>query len=1109
MKKQDTVNTFNEGLIMDLNPLVTPNNVLVNCLNGTITTFSGNENVLQNDMGNGRVETAFLPEGYVPLGTTELGGIIYIVSYNPLIDKCQIGSFPSPERNITTDELGESTKTLTVGEFYSDSENNIIGSPYKKLILLDKVLHPGDKFQIYCQDLATKSPDYISAQEAGNSNADLFPRYLKLNVVAVQDDGQINNLNDTLVWNSSNNYYILENKITMNNGKLDLDEYRDLISSNYNVFNSKVDGRLAILAELECIDTFDVSWDAVKDDQGSWNFYFFLNWTYDNDMSKDKINLYNIKVECDKATSSKTLDITDYPSNKGVTRTDIMQNQETVFYTPQYINKIEQPNYSSNDGITLPRKNDGSDNQYLLYQPFVLPKDASGIANFTIYPGMPFGFLDYLKHSFSIDLDKLGTGEIDLKEYRYWYDPNNITINWALEAYPERNKQIDNVKFKFYKFDEQVNAWIKEYGKTLDEDRVVKTKVKESWENSGSLVSQIGVASSFEYTVPQQSSYSGHFTEEIKELEENQLYLVEIEISYNKQEKVIKYYRFLYTSNLFNDYYFDDKIKNDFKNIVLQEALDTCHPISHTTSNVKLVNQNKKESLIGEDGNEVKEGIPENVEEGDVTTKSYTIKSEYSCNLNFDLLSKTDNSIFDISLSNITIQNKGGKDDITINPTNTGQQQMLDSPQAKSTTEGMKGISTTSELKGSFSGENFSGTFKQTLATPFEVNYQRSSKVRIPYSLTPLEVTSSWLMVDGGSKWIDFYLVDSYGPSSNASSNTKNGFGDDSHKCGPLSAYNNVYSSIKNKLRGNDVVALRFRVYQTAKSGNEGNWTVWGTGSWHGGDRAKADYNIYYGTKNQAGNGAALPIYAMLDVNDDVQLFTFAKSYRVQSGTDWYGAKTVISTDSANRWPASVNVPLSFRTDAQASVLEDAFKKYYKLVESEDTRDVRQWSRILYYNNYTWNTSFAIGCTGTMSIKINKQVLAGNSYPNNLYYETSRQFKAEGHISNKENFDKYVDMLIYPASSKVLIKKGDAFIEIENANPKNIYDASGQPIAYIKLDKGAANGELSSLDNSKYKIKCIDEKLRVVVSGVPSSDSLMVIGREEEQNVAVTGIIKL
>jgi hypothetical protein len=34
-------------------------------------------------MGNGRVETAMLPEGYIPLGTCSHGGFIYIVSYNP------------------------------------------------------------------------------------------------------------------------------------------------------------------------------------------------------------------------------------------------------------------------------------------------------------------------------------------------------------------------------------------------------------------------------------------------------------------------------------------------------------------------------------------------------------------------------------------------------------------------------------------------------------------------------------------------------------------------------------------------------------------------------------------------------------------------------------------------------------------------------------------------------------------------------------------------------------------------------------------------------------------------------------------------------------------
>ena len=56
--KQEATNTFGGGLIMDLNPLTTPNNVLTSALNATMITYNGNEFVLQNDMGNGRVETA-------------------------------------------------------------------------------------------------------------------------------------------------------------------------------------------------------------------------------------------------------------------------------------------------------------------------------------------------------------------------------------------------------------------------------------------------------------------------------------------------------------------------------------------------------------------------------------------------------------------------------------------------------------------------------------------------------------------------------------------------------------------------------------------------------------------------------------------------------------------------------------------------------------------------------------------------------------------------------------------------------------------------------------------------------------------------------------------
>jgi hypothetical protein len=84
---QSSKNTFEEGLIMDLSPIHTPANSMTSALNATFITYNGNEMSLQNDMGNGRIETARLPEGYIPVGTCEFGDIIYIISYNPLDNK--------------------------------------------------------------------------------------------------------------------------------------------------------------------------------------------------------------------------------------------------------------------------------------------------------------------------------------------------------------------------------------------------------------------------------------------------------------------------------------------------------------------------------------------------------------------------------------------------------------------------------------------------------------------------------------------------------------------------------------------------------------------------------------------------------------------------------------------------------------------------------------------------------------------------------------------------------------------------------------------------------------------------------------------------------------
>jgi hypothetical protein len=82
--------------VCDLNPIITPNTVLTDNLNGTIITYDGNEYSLQNDKGNYALQHCKLRPNYIPVGVKEYSDILYIVSYNPLDDHVEIGSYPSP-----------------------------------------------------------------------------------------------------------------------------------------------------------------------------------------------------------------------------------------------------------------------------------------------------------------------------------------------------------------------------------------------------------------------------------------------------------------------------------------------------------------------------------------------------------------------------------------------------------------------------------------------------------------------------------------------------------------------------------------------------------------------------------------------------------------------------------------------------------------------------------------------------------------------------------------------------------------------------------------------------------------------------------------------------
>ena len=289
-------NGFQEGLVLDLSPTNSSANSLSSALNATLITYNGNEMSLQNDMGNARVETAFLPEGYVPVGTCEFGDIIYIVSYNPIINKSQIGCFPSPERNISTEEIGDMKQSLSWKDFQggeNEPDGTLKTTSVKKIVYGSKNMNSGDQYIIYSEGLKT---DYLS--DYGNTDYihDNFPKLVKIHVVSVEESGKIVYLDSTTKWydnisykengdidteKSGKDYYINVNPIKTNDGKIDIDAYRTLVNSAYSTFSSKVSGKLALLIELEKITGFSCAWEPYIND-GKYDIYFHFNWATDN-----------------------------------------------------------------------------------------------------------------------------------------------------------------------------------------------------------------------------------------------------------------------------------------------------------------------------------------------------------------------------------------------------------------------------------------------------------------------------------------------------------------------------------------------------------------------------------------------------------------------------------------------------------------------------------------------------------------------------------------------------------------------------------------------------------------------------------------------------------
>lgn len=626
MKRSETTNTFQEGLVMDFNPLNTPSGTLSNCLNGTLITFNGDEYVLQNDMGNGRVETASLPQGYVPLGTAELGGIIYIVSYNPLIDRCQIGSFPSPERNIAKEEIKDSTTTSPVSNENFVNKNNSVTSTLVKVKLLDNMkLNPGDKFIIY-GDCISDNKNSISDIGSKSHKIDSIPRYVTIRVVSIGDDGKITYLDDSLKWtqlsdsegNSVGDYYIKQNDLNEQSIKNDIDSYNKLVSSAYNVFKSKVSGQLALLFELKTIDSFTATWSATVSNhennesyQKQGNIFVDLNWT----SQFPSLNPKAVKITKAEVTGNVGLlledgsilsnanDIQNYLNS--LTYTFKVDKASTVIASPksiivnkptinvnkpikpeisqsiqeakqEYINSKFEAELAIKDIITLNgeylRANDGTDKPTsVMVGQFLYSKDNPGTISFSVTPIMPYGDLPYLSASNTINLLDVGTGKVTISRWKYFVNDSQTFIDFGINAYPEVGCSIEKVFLKFIPLT-SLGGISDTWG---DED----IHNIESWNTNYEQLEII--KDCYTYTLQQQNTYSGQHNVTVfpEDIPLDSLYLVDIcALYYNPNSttntRIYKHnFRWLFTSKQFNNFYLQSHIV-DFNDIYLSDTIN-------------------------------------------------------------------------------------------------------------------------------------------------------------------------------------------------------------------------------------------------------------------------------------------------------------------------------------------------------------------------------------------------------------------------------------------------------------------------------------------------------------------------------------------------------
>lgn len=420
--RQQTINSFTGGLNMDLHPLTTPNNILTDCINGTILTYNGNEYILQNDMGNYKLATAQLDSNYIPVGIKEYGNIIYIVSYNPVDKKCQIGSYPSPQ-TIFNNEGDHNSLNDYDGIVITPK----VGSwEYEDLETISKET---PNLSVFYTDLSKKETVklYSTTEKFKLVTGDRYYIYVEKNA-----SGYLQSINFYVLSEEKELYEIDQSLITTHTVDIEASE-----TDSYDYVKWEIPGWISYKSRIAPIDSFNLYLDDVNVPR------YFVSKSNSEESEENIVNI-DLTVQAQIAVSDEIWNQEQY----GVEANDssVPKNYEGLYVRFQY--KIsEEQGWQPAFGEDIELKTsqiatyNNVNNYYFNWTAENIEVTSSQVIKIRAIPFVKFEdktivVYDNHKTELEFTLDELfNINNIRFFDvFKYTVDDNGVTLNFTIQA---------------------------------------------------------------------------------------------------------------------------------------------------------------------------------------------------------------------------------------------------------------------------------------------------------------------------------------------------------------------------------------------------------------------------------------------------------------------------------------------------------------------------------------------------------------------------------------------------------------------------------------------------------------------------------------------------